>query len=69
MVIEVSDHAGDPWGAPANRRKVVAQATGVLMAQFGLNAADAFDELEATARAEGREITHVAAQIVAQCGP
>jgi AmiR/NasT family two-component response regulator len=52
----------------AARRDVVAQATGVLVAQFGIDPETACDKLAGVARDEDRAIHEVAAVVVEQNG-
>ena len=56
-----------PLGA-AERRDVVAQATGVLVAQFGIDTEEAFARLAKVARDEDRAIHDLAADIVEHNG-
>ena len=50
------------------RRYLVAQATGVLVAQFGIAPDAAFDKLARVARDEDRTVPDVAAEIVQRNG-
>ena len=52
----------------AERRRVVAQATEVLVAQYGIDTEEAFDKLAAIARTEGRAIHDLAADVVEHGG-
>jgi AmiR/NasT family two-component response regulator len=64
---ELGDEAPD--AADENEtRDVVAQATGMLAAQFGLNSAAALDKLTAEAADSGRPVIDVAREIVEQGG-
>jgi AmiR/NasT family two-component response regulator len=55
-----------PWGT--SERRVVAQATGVLVSQFGINTEDAFEKIATIACDEELPISDVAARIVEQGG-
>lgn len=52
----------------AGRLKEIAQATGLLMGQFGLKIGDARDELETVAHEQDRAVCDVARDIVESGG-
>lgn len=67
----------DQWGGEQQthaqsgveeRRYLVAQATGVFMARFGIGPEDAFDKLAGLARDHQRPLIDVAREIVEQLG-
>jgi len=61
------DEAPDATDADENR-DVVAQATGILVARFGLNTEDALAKLTAEAADAGRPVVEVAHEIVGNGG-
>jgi len=64
---ELGDEAPDAAEADENR-DVVAQATGMLASQFGLNTEAALGKLTAEAADSGRPVIDVAREIVEQGG-
>jgi AmiR/NasT family two-component response regulator len=64
---ELGDEAPDAADADETR-DVVAQATGMLAAQFGLSTEAALDKLTAEAADSGRPVIAVAREIVEQGG-
>jgi len=64
---ELGDEAPDAADED-EKRDVVAQATGMLAAQFGLNTEAALNKLTAEAADTGRPVIDVAREIVGQGG-
>jgi AmiR/NasT family two-component response regulator len=64
---ELGDEAPDATG-PDETRDVMAQATGVLVAQFGISPEAAFDKLTMEAADSGRPVSDVAREIVENGG-
>jgi AmiR/NasT family two-component response regulator len=64
---ELGDEAPDAADED-EKRDVVAQATGMLAAEFGLNTEAALDKLTAEAADSGRPVIDVAHDIVEQSG-
>ncbi|WP_314174686.1 GAF and ANTAR domain-containing protein [Streptomyces winkii] len=63
------EDGGVPWltGAEANREEIY-QATGMLMVQLGVSAAEALSRLRGRAFSQGRTITQVAKDVVERVG-
>jgi AmiR/NasT family two-component response regulator len=64
---ESEEHEADP-SEPARWRIEVAQATGILVAQFGIDPDSAFDKLAAAAIDNQRPVVDVAREIVENLG-
>jgi hypothetical protein len=61
----LADNATDDFGGPSvGNRREVHQATGMVLAQLGINAADAALLLRAHAYSSGRSVAEVANDIV-----